>query len=55
MMAHLEYDTEAECIAAEAAITAAMNLSQSSVTRRWAIPYKREDGNTVIANPADEA
>lgn len=52
-MADLEYETEAECVAAEAAITKGMNLDPSCVTKRWAIPHLREDGKWTIPNPED--
>ena len=52
-MKYLVYDTEAEAISAEAAITESKGFT-GNVTSRWATPQQRLDGKWVFQSPNDE-
>ena len=66
-MKYRVFNTEAEAIAAEAEIAAAMGLAKvgvnaktglpapdAQVTERWAIPQQIQDGRWVFPSPDDE-
>lgn len=50
---HLVFNTEAEALEAEAAITLAMAFS--GVTTRWDVPRQCEDGRWLITKPPASA